>query len=98
MKKLLIILFVAVTVFVISGCATLSQGNTGFISTGTVTIAKRGEASNTVWFGLFGEENYPPYDKVAQDNGITRIATLERFQKPGVFYLWITYTTVVTGE
>jgi len=98
MKKLLIVLFVAVAVFVISGCATTSAGSTGFISTGTVVMEKRGEASNTVYFALFGEENYPAYDKVARDNGITRIATMERFTKLGVFGLWTTYTTVVTGE
>jgi len=98
MKRILIVLFVAITVLVISGCANISAGSTGFISTGTVTISKRGEASNTVWFGLFGEENYPAYDKVAQDNGITRIATMERYYKLGVFGLWTTYTTIVTGE
>jgi len=97
MKKLLIALFVAVTVFVISGCASMTN-QALWVSTGTVTIAKRGEASNTVWFALFGEENYPALDKVATDNGITRIATYERYYKPGVFYLWVTYTTIVTGE
>jgi hypothetical protein len=61
-------------------------------------MAKRGEASNTVYFGLFGVENYPAYDQVAKDNGITRIATVERYYKLGVFGLWTTYTTIVTGE
>jgi uncharacterized protein YceK len=99
MKKLLIILFVAITVFVMSGCASILTGNnTSFFSTGTVSLAKRGEASSTVWFGLFGQENYPAVDKVAKDNGINRIATVERYAKLGVFGLWTTYTTIVTGE
>ena len=99
MKKLLIVLFVAATVFVISGCANLTAwGAGGFISTGTVVMAKRGEASNTVYFGVFGVENYPAFDQVASDNGITRIATVERYSKLGVFGLWTTYTTIVTGE
>jgi hypothetical protein len=99
MKKLLIVLFVAATVFVISGCASvLSGNNTSFFSTGTVTLAKRGEASSTVYFGIFGVEDYPAVDKVASDNGITRIATVERYRKNGVFGLYVTYTTIVTGE
>jgi len=99
MKKLLIVLAVVLTVLVISSCATQSQwGAGGFVSTGTVAMAKRAEASNTVWFGTFGGNDYPPYDVVAKENGINRIATVERFRKLGVFGLWTVYTTVVTGE
>jgi len=98
MKKLLIVLAVVLTVLVISSCATQSNGTQGFVSTGTVTMAKRAEASNTVWFGAFGGNDYPPYDLVAKENGITRIATVERFRKLGVFGLWTIYTTVITGE
>ena len=98
MKRFLIVLAVALTVFVISGCATRSEGTKAFVSTGTVTMAKQAQASNTVYFGIFGQEDYPAIDKVAKDNGITRIATVERSYKVGVFGLWTTYTTVITGE
>jgi len=97
MKKLLIVLFAAVAVFVISGCASITT-QAVWASTGTVVMTKRGEASNTVYFGLFGKENYPAIDQVAKDNGISRIATYERYYKLGVFGLWTTYTTIVTGE
>ena len=98
MKKLLIVLFVAITVFVISGCASQKAQVQQFVSTGTVTMAKQGEASNTVWFSLFGDKDYPSIDQVAKDNGITRIATVEHYFKLGVFGLWTTYTTIITGE
>ena len=98
MKKLLIVLFVAVTVFVISGCASTNAGHTIHLNTSAdARMEKRGEESATVWFYLFGDYNFPPIDKVAKDNGITKIATVERFQKLGVFGLWTTYTTIITG-
>ena len=98
MKKLLIVLFVAIAVFVISGCAATKSSIAQFVSTGTVTMAKQAEASNTVWFGIFGDYTYPPIDQVAKDNGITRIATVEHYSKLGVFGLWTVYTTIITGE
>jgi len=100
MKKLIIILAIAMVVFVISGCASLSQGTGTVVSTaGDVRMEKRGEETATVWFGLFGGDyNYPPIDKVAADNGITKIATVERYRKLGVFGLWADYTTIVTGN
>jgi len=98
MKKLLIVIAIALTVLVISGCASIKTSTVQFVSTGTVTMATRGEASNTVWFGIFGGHNYPPIDQVAKDNGITRIATVEHYSKLGVFGLWTVYTTIITGE
>ena len=98
MKRFLIVLAVALTVFVLSGCASQKASIAQFVSTGTVTMAKQAEATNTVWFGLFGDYSYPPIDQVAKDNGITRVATVEHYFKLGVFGLWTTYTTIITGE
>ena len=97
MKKFILILAVILAVFVFAGCASITQ-RWNFASTGTVVIDKRGEETSTVWLGFFGKENYPSAEKVAQDNGITRIATIERYYKIGVFGLWVDYTTIVTGE
>ena len=97
MKKLIIILAIALAVGICVGCAS-NTTITNWYSTGTVTMVKRGEAKNTVWFGLFGEENYPSAERVAHENGITRLATVERYWKLGVFGLWIEYKTIVTGE
>ena len=98
MKKLIIALAVVLTIFVFVGCAsvTVTTANASWFSVGTV--AKRGEATNTVWLGMFGSGTYPLAEQVAFDNGIKKIASVERSWKLGVFALWIDYTTVVTGE
>ncbi|MDR3019918.1 MAG: TRL-like family protein [Treponema sp.] len=98
MKKFLIILTVAFAVFVISGCASINSTTNWYTTNANITIEKRGEETATVWLGLFGEYNFPPAEKVARDNGISKIATVERYYKPGVFGLWFEYTTIVTGE
>ena len=99
MKKFLIILAVALTVFVISGCASLNNNPSQFVSTGAhVRVDKVGEQSNTVWFGIFGTLDFPRIDQVAKANGISQIATVERYKKIGVFGLWTTCTTIVTGN
>jgi len=97
MKKIIILLAFALVVVMFTGCATHTS-IVNWYSSGTVTMEKRGEATNTVWFGLFGEENYPLVERVAKENGITRLASVERYWKLGVFGLWIDYTTIVTGE
>ena len=96
MKKFILILTVALAVFVFASCAsTTYQYN---IAVSGATIQAHGEATNTVWLGIFGESDYPEFYKVAMDNGITKIATVERYRKVGVFGLWVEYTTIVTGE
>jgi uncharacterized lipoprotein YajG len=97
MKKFMLILTVALTVFVFASCATQNSSLTWY-STGTVTMAQRAEATNTVWLGMFGTGTYPLAEQIAQDNGMTRIASVERYFRVGVFGLWIDYTTVITGE
>ncbi|MCL2879110.1 MAG: hypothetical protein FWF29_02585 [Treponema sp.] len=96
MKKFIVILAVVAAVFMISGCASIYSASTTSIS--GAQIDKIGQATNIVWFGLFGTYNYPPAAQVAKDNGIKKIAFVDRYYKVGVFALWIEYTTVVTGE
>ena len=100
MKKFIIVLAAALAVCIFAGCASNLQGggNYTWYSTGAVTVTLRGEATNTVWLGLFGTENFPLAEKVAFDNGINKIATIERTTKLGVLGLWTEYKTVVTGE
>ena len=100
MKKLIIVLAIALTVFIFAGCTSVLNGSSNFTwySTGTVMMTLRAEATNTVWLGMFGKGTYPLAEKVAQENGINRIASVERYWKLGVFGLWTEYTTVVTGE
>jgi len=97
MKKILVILAVLIVIFSISGCASVAQGTSQYFSD-NVSITRRGEATNTVWFGVFGTMNYPPAETVARDNGITRIASVERYMKIGVLGFWVEYTTIVTGQ
>jgi ABC-type glycerol-3-phosphate transport system substrate-binding protein len=97
MKKFIIITALLLALSIFAGCASSAMGTSQFFSN-EVSIEKRGEETNTVWFGVFGAENYPPAERVARDNGIKRIATVERYIKVGVFGLWADYTTIVTGE
>ncbi|MCL2410898.1 MAG: TRL-like family protein [Treponema sp.] len=97
MKKLMIVFAIVFAVAVFSGCASRTT-MVNWFTTGDVIMELRGEATNIVWFGVFGEQNYPSVEQVARDNGITRIATVERFWRLGTFGLWIEYTTIVTGQ
>ena len=97
MKKLIIVLVIALAVFIFAGCASTVPYTTWY-STGTVVMNLRAEETNTVWFGAFGKQQFPLAEKVALENGINRLASVEHYYKLGVFGLWTEYTTVVTGE
>ena len=98
MKKIILILSVALTVLVFASCASITYSPNTFYTSGTVSLAKRAEATNTIWLGFFGEGTYPLAEEVAKGNGINRLASVEHYYKVGLFALWIDYTTVVTGE
>jgi hypothetical protein len=59
---------------------------------------KTGTLTSRVWLGLFGEVTYPSISETAKQSGITKIATVEYYNKRGILNLWVDYTTVVTGE
>jgi len=56
------------------------------------------ELTNTVWLGFFGTKTFPSIADTAMAGGITRIATVEYYVRPGVLRLWREFTTIVTGH
>jgi len=101
MKKLIIILMTVMTISLVTGCASFNfnspVGRHAF-NTETASIVTRGEATNRVWFSIFGEEFFPTVERIARENNIKKIATVEYSIKPGILMLWMDYTTIVTGE
>jgi hypothetical protein len=85
-----------------AGCASspasalLGPGN--FYSDTVALGEKQGEATSRVFLGAFGKESYPSVARVAKENGISKIATVEHYTKLGIFAIWRDYTTIVTGE
>jgi hypothetical protein len=101
-KKFCLGILVIVLVFgiMLSSCATQAASallGPGNFYSDTTTMEKRGEKSNILVLGLFGN-GWPKVDKVAKDNGITKIATVEHYSELGALCLWTKYTTIVTGE
>ena len=100
LSKLFGIIVIAAVIIVVSGCASVSMDTfpRSHYAYTDVSLVKHGEASSTVWFGIFGTETFPSVGRVARENGITKIATVEKYVKPGFLGLSATYTTIVTGE
>jgi hypothetical protein len=92
----------AAVIISLSGCASFATSNLlgpGNYYSDTVTVgAVRGEASSKVWFGILGKEDYPSVERVAKENNINKIATVEHYSTMGIFGLWMDYKTIVTGE
>jgi hypothetical protein len=64
----------------------------------SVSISKKAQATNKIWLGIFGTESFPSAAKVAQDNNIKKIASVEYNVRPGIFCIWMDFTTIVSGE
>jgi len=101
-KFLGIIAIVAIIGFSMVSCASYNiaplTNVTGDYVNSTVTVTKQGQATSKIWLVFFGKESFPSAAKVAQDNGIKKIATVEYNVKPGILCLWMEYTTIVSGE
>jgi hypothetical protein len=103
MKKpvIMVVAILAMCLFM-AACASvpasafLGPGN--YYSDTVITGAIRGEATSRVYLGLFGKESYPPVERVAKDNEISKIATVEHYSQLGILGIWTDYTTIVTGE
>jgi hypothetical protein len=102
MKKITLIIAIVVVCLFASGCATQNiaplTNLTGDYIDSSISITKVGEATSKVWLGFFGTEGFPSTIKVAQDNGITKIAVVEHYVTPGILMLWTDYTTRVSGQ
>jgi hypothetical protein len=103
MKKLTVfVVILAALCLLVAGCASvpasalLGPGN--YFSDSVTPGVKRGEATGRVYLGYFGTESYPPVERVAKDNGISKIATVEHYAQLGILGIWTDYTTIVTGE
>jgi hypothetical protein len=86
----------------VAGCAAMPAsamfGPGNFYSDTVKTGILRGEATSRVFFNFFGKESYPPVERVAKENGISKIATVEHYARLGILGIWIDYITIVTGE
>jgi hypothetical protein len=103
MKKLTIVMVAILAICLsVAGCASIPASNLfgpgNYYSDTVKTGSIRGEATSRVWVGLFGKERYPPVERVAKDNGINKLSTVEHYAKPGILGIWTDYTTIVTGE
>jgi hypothetical protein len=76
----------------------LSREPVQVISRINAVSAKTGELTNKVWLKAFGSRSFPSISEAAKAGGITKIATVEYYTKPGILGIWIEYTTIVTGE
>ena len=63
-----------------------------------IAIEKTGELTSKVWLGFIGKETFPTVAQVAIENGITKVASVEYKITPGILFLWMDYTTTVSGE
>jgi hypothetical protein len=101
MKKFAVIALLAISLLA-AGCASYPASafwGPGNLYSDTATLGeKRGEATSRVFLFLFGKESYPPVERVAKENGIAKIATVEHYSRLGILAIWIDYTTIVTGE
>ena len=93
-------------VFTLTGCASV-PATSGFmdgkkpitiISTVNTDSQKTGILTETVYLGYFGKSSYPSIADTAKQGGITKIATVEYYLRPGILGIWTEYTTIVTGE
>jgi len=102
LKTFGIIAILAVIVFSVTGCASIKfapfMNLTGDYVDSSVSISKRGEAVSRVWVGIFGKEFFPTVERVAKENGITKVATVEHTVKPGILAIWVDYYTIVSGQ
>ena len=96
MKKTFALLALLVVVGMSCASTYVKQGvNFSQVNGNSVKV---GEAESRVWFGIFGQRTYPTIKQAADYGGITKIATVEYYSKPGLFGIWKDYFTIVTGE
>ena len=95
MKKAIFVVAIAIIALALAGCGSIFVPAPGYFS--DVPITLRGEATSRLWLGMFGAD-HPVAEAIARDAGITTIASVERFVRPGILGLWIDSTVIVTGH
>jgi hypothetical protein len=102
MKKFTFILAIVVMCVLMAGCTSINfapfTSSQGVYVSSDVPVTKIGSATSRVYLWIFGGEMFPTVEKVASDNKISRIATVQHVAKPGILLLWIDYTTIVSGN
>jgi len=102
-KIAVLVLCVMVSGLIVTACASTPAGSLlgGFgptMSNVNGDSVKVGTAESKVVLGWFGKYSFPPIKEAADKAGITKIATVEYYSKPGIFRFSTTYYTIVTGE
>ena len=98
MKKLMVVVFVLVVGLAVMGCASVPlapQTTLSQINTDSVKVASE---DSTVVLGIFGSTMYPSAIKIAEQAGITKIASIEYSVTPGILGITMKYTTTVSGN
>ena len=99
MKRSFALLVLCVMVGMLTmGCASLLTRHQVNLSPVNGDSVRVGQAENKVWLGFIGERNYPSIDQAASAGGITKVATVEHYMRPGILMLWRDYYTIVTGQ
>ena len=102
MKKFKFVLILAVVSLFVMSCANINMAPlsnvTGDYFNSDVPMTRTASATSRVWLGIFGPEYYPLVQRVAAENGITRIASVEYTVQPGILGLWLDFTTTITGN
>ena len=95
MKKIASLLAVAVAAFALSACHTVVP-----VSATTNPIAKEGKSSANFLFNMIpiplSDGDYS-IETAAKNGGITKVATIDH-EENNILNLWVTKTTIVTGE
>ena len=88
----------------VTGCASAPQTQgtrlVQIISNANADSVKISRLTDTAYLGFInpGGTTYPSIADTAKAGGITKIATVEYYSRSGILWLWIDYTTIVTGQ
>jgi hypothetical protein len=95
MKKTVLVLLAVLAILMIAGCTTTRPLDL----TNNTVGSKVGEATGKINFmGMFGANVDVSLQTAAKNGGITKIATVDARVTNILGGLFVTYTTIVTGE
>lgn len=95
MKKIIGAILATAALALAVSCTTVAPGQ---IDSGATANAKRGEASGGLLFGLLPVMSADfSVSTAAANGGITKIATVD-YKMVSYLGIWVTRTTIVTGE